>query len=133
MTEIFDRWEGDFSGNSPSGSILMNGPKTIRAVWRTDYTNLVIIAVLIGAVVVAVVVVVGRRGKSQPKIREVPLPPRPEPYRERPVAPMEAPRITRPAPPPPAPVATAFKHCIHCGAKIPDVVTFCTKCGRKQE
>ena len=134
ITEVLDRWEGDFSGSSPSGSILMAGPKTIKAVWRTDYTNLMIIGALIGVVVVVALVVVGRRGKAQPKIQEVPLPPRPEPYRERPVAPVETPRITRPvAPPPPAPVATAFKHCIHCGAKIPDVVTFCTKCGKKQE
>ena len=27
----------------------------------------------------------------------------------------------------------ATKHCIHCGAEIPEDATFCTKCGRKQE
>jgi len=31
-----------------------------------------------------------------------------------------------------APVAKGVKYCVHCGATIPDVVTFCTKCGKRQ-
>lgn len=41
------------------------------------------------------------------------------------------PRVTRPEPAASA-VAKSTKYCVHCGAMIPDVVTFCTKCGRKQ-
>lgn len=34
-------------------------------------------------------------------------------------------------PPTPKPGVT-IKHCIHCGAEIPEGATFCTKCGKKQ-
>jgi uncharacterized repeat protein (TIGR02543 family) len=33
----FTSWSGDFTGTSASGSLLMNGPKTLTANWRTEY------------------------------------------------------------------------------------------------
>lgn len=34
---IFSSWTGDYSGTSPSGNLVMNGPKTVVAGWRTQY------------------------------------------------------------------------------------------------
>jgi len=36
------------------------------------------------------------------------------------------------APAPPGAPPPGMKFCVHCGAKIPNVATFCTKCGTKQ-
>jgi M6 family metalloprotease-like protein len=35
--QIFTGWTGDFSGSSPSGTIVMDKPKTITANWRAQY------------------------------------------------------------------------------------------------
>ncbi len=113
--DVFDHWEGDYSGSSPSGTVTMDGPETVRAVWRTDYTQLLIIGAVIVIVVVAVAFFARRRGAPAvqpariegPRVREVRMPPTPPPG--------------------------GFKHCIHCGATIPVVVVYCTKCGRRQQ
>ncbi|MDZ7393974.1 MAG: hypothetical protein ONB25_13880 [candidate division KSB1 bacterium] len=34
---LFVRWTGDFSGTQPTGSLVMTGPKTVTATWRTQY------------------------------------------------------------------------------------------------
>jgi len=34
---IFTGWSGDYSGDSPSSSLSMNGPKTVTAQWRHEY------------------------------------------------------------------------------------------------
>jgi len=54
IQQVFDHWEGDYSGTSPQGSLMMNGPKTIHAVWRTDYTQLYIV---VGAAVIIVLLI----------------------------------------------------------------------------
>jgi len=33
----FQGWSGDFSGTSPSGSVLMDGPKTVSASWLREF------------------------------------------------------------------------------------------------
>jgi len=132
IAQVFDHWEGDFSGTSPSATISMDGPKTIRAMSRTDYTQLLVVIALVGAAFGGAIVFVRSRAKAQPKLLETALPPKREPYRERLAAEIEAPKISRAPVPPPPPVAKTIKHCIYCGAMIPDVVTFCTKCGQKQ-
>jgi hypothetical protein len=34
---IFTEWSGDYTGNTASASVTMNGPKTVTASWRTQY------------------------------------------------------------------------------------------------
>lgn len=34
---VFDHWAGDYSGRAPFGTITMDGPKTVTAVYRTQY------------------------------------------------------------------------------------------------
>jgi predicted nucleic acid-binding Zn-ribbon protein len=49
---LFNGWSGDFGGNTPSGSILMDGPKKISVKWANDisigFFNALIIAVALG-------------------------------------------------------------------------------------
>jgi len=40
--QIFERWSGDSAAASPNSTIVMNGPKTVVAVWRTDNTPLIL-------------------------------------------------------------------------------------------
>jgi predicted GH43/DUF377 family glycosyl hydrolase len=90
-------------------------------------SNLLILAVVIAVIVVAGAVFLMRRRPAGPKVREVTAPM--IELRRGPPPRMEVPKVTE-APPAPG---KGFKHCIHCGATIPAVVMFCTKCGKKQE
>lgn len=57
LKATFDRWSGDYNANTPSGSIMMSGPKVVRAEWRDDYSSVLInIAILVVAVVAAIMV-----------------------------------------------------------------------------
>lgn len=88
---------------------------------------------IIGLVVMAVAAIAGvaflrtRRAGIKPKAPKTGPQPQIEPAKPP----------TRPVPEPKAAEARAaavkgVKYCIHCGAAIPDVVSFCTKCGQKQ-
>lgn len=61
VIRVFDHWEGNFSGTAPSLTIVMNGPKTVRAVWRTDYTQLLIVIALVATITIGAVVLTSRR------------------------------------------------------------------------
>ena len=37
---VFEGWGGDLAGTEPTVDVLMEGPRTLVAVWRTDYTFL---------------------------------------------------------------------------------------------
>jgi hypothetical protein len=37
IKHIFTGWSGDYSGDTPTASVIMNSPKTVTANWRTDY------------------------------------------------------------------------------------------------
>jgi hypothetical protein len=52
IQQVFVQWRGDFTATSPQGSITMNGPKTINAVWAISYTNLYIAGGAIAALAV---------------------------------------------------------------------------------
>lgn len=40
---VFDRWSGDSSTASTQGTILMDGPKRVTAIWREDYSLPIIV------------------------------------------------------------------------------------------
>lgn len=110
---IFQRWSGDFEGETASGTLTMDRPKVIRAVWRADYTGLAIFLTLLIATLLAAFAVILLRLKKGvgprrgPGIRE-----------EIPMAPVAM------APPP-----EALKSCHKCGAMIPIKAKYCDKCG----
>jgi len=93
-------------------------------------SNLLILAVVIAVIVIVGVVFLMRRRAAGSKMQEITTPA--EPSRGPPPR-MEAPKVTEAPPAPRPPPARGFKRCIHCGATIPAVVVFCTKCGKKQE
>jgi len=66
IQQIFERWSGDSSSTSPQSTIVMNSPKTVVAVWRPDYTVLIIIVlgVVGGSVAVIGFMVYSRRRKA---------------------------------------------------------------------
>jgi len=37
IRHVFAKWTGDYDGGSCEGSVVMNGPKTVSATWRTQY------------------------------------------------------------------------------------------------
>jgi len=50
VSQVFQRWTGDTESTSPTATITMDSPNTVRAVWRTDNTILyATIALAVGA------------------------------------------------------------------------------------
>jgi hypothetical protein len=53
VSQVFDRWTGVLESTQPTGTIKMDSPSTVVAVWRTDSTVLyATIGVAVGAVFV---------------------------------------------------------------------------------
>jgi hypothetical protein len=67
--QVFQAWTGDSSSSSPTDSITMSGPKTVRALWTTDnsqaYMVLAGIIIVIVLVVVVLLVVMRRKKPTQ--------------------------------------------------------------------
>ena len=69
VSQVFDRWTGALESTQPTGTITMNSPSTVVAVWRTDSTVLyATIGVAVGAVFVLgiglVALAISRRPKA---------------------------------------------------------------------
>jgi len=106
VQHVFVRWEGDYTGTSPQGSITMDKPKVIHAVWTTSYIQLIAVIVVAGAAIGVFLFWRRRRG------------PAPE---------------TKPTPPAPGETgeAAASVKCSSCGAENSPDQKFCTNCGEK--
>jgi hypothetical protein len=57
-------WTGDYVGTESTGTIQMDGPRTVEALWESDYTLTYILAIAILAVVVVLIVVKTRTKKQ---------------------------------------------------------------------
>ncbi len=132
VKHIFERWSGDFNASSPSATVLMNAPRTVTAVWRTDYTQLfTIVSAFVGAVAAAgtLAILILKKPRSFPlllsKLRE-----RLKLSLGRARAP---PMKVTPAALPRKEFGFAAPRCIHCGAPIQAEAVYCDKCGRKRE
>ena len=53
---IFDRWSGGSNAATTTASVMVDGPKTVTAEWRADYTMPIVVLGVIAAVVVATAV-----------------------------------------------------------------------------
>jgi len=96
---VFDHWEEDASASTPSAEITMWAPHTVRAVWRTDYTELYSIIEAIGIVVLVgafmgVRVLRGRKGPPKPPPTAPFTPPPERPVEKKPVVKPVKPRMT---------------------------------------
>jgi len=61
IQQVFTGWSGDSTATTTTATILMDGPKTVIANWRTDYTQLY--AIITIAVVIAVATILVKRKK----------------------------------------------------------------------
>jgi len=128
---VFDGWSGDYDGKIPTGSLVMDGPKTVVARWVMDYklTYLSISSIIL---IMGTAVFLLRRVKRRVEPQPMPQPPEPS--------------VLTPPPPPTSPTSIPLKynlsdhkghgnryHCNVCkqsfweyGEKI---VQYCELCG----
>ena len=107
IQQVFMEWQGDYTGTSSQGSITMDSPKTVNAVWATSYTNLYIAAaIVIALLIIAAALTMRRRRKPKPETKPVPS-----------------------ATKGPSASAGTVK-CSKCGAENPAGQNHCTDCGQ---
>jgi len=46
----FDKWQGDYDGDTPNGRVIMNEPKTVIAEWKEDKTPGIFNSIILAAV-----------------------------------------------------------------------------------
>jgi hypothetical protein len=51
IQQVFVQWQGDYTGTSPQGSVTMDKPHVVNAVWSTSYLPLIVIIVVAAAIV----------------------------------------------------------------------------------
>ena len=54
---VFDHWSGDSASSMAATSVIMDGPRTVTAAWRTDNSTPYIVIGALGAVIVILVLV----------------------------------------------------------------------------
>ena len=134
----FQGWTGDSNDSSPSASIQMDGPKTVKGQWAADYSQPYMIlgglAAAIAVVIVVAVVMLRRKGRAPLSVQSTPEEPRPSPVPPTPAAPPTTVRGKKQAPTPRGP-PPGMKFCVFCGQSIPLNARFCTniKCGKPQQ
>ena len=69
IQQVFAKWDGDFTGTSPTGSITMDMPHRIHANWTTSYFQLYILVGVIAAVVVIAAILLMRRRQTADLLR----------------------------------------------------------------
>jgi hypothetical protein len=109
IQQVFVQWQGDYTGTSAQGSITMDGPHVVNAVWSTSYLP------LIAVIIVAVAIVGGLlfwRSRHRP-------PPETKP----------TPTTTTTALS--AAVGIGAVKCDKCGTENAADQKFCTNCGDK--
>jgi len=67
---VFSGWTGDSTASTPRATILMDGARTVTALWTSDYTTVTIFFVAVAAAGVAAVVLAAKRGKLR-QLRKV--------------------------------------------------------------
>ena len=114
VQQVFVRWEGDYSGASPRGSITMDKPKVVHATWTTSYIQLYIVLGAVAAVLVLAAILLWRRRHAPGAPTTKPTPPMPG---EAGGSPPE--------------VSGGSLKCDSCGADVAQGQTFCHNCGAK--
>jgi vacuolar protein-sorting-associated protein 4 len=114
---VLDHWEGDYAGKNPQGTVHMDGPKRVSAVYRTDYSNVMWVSSIFIGLSFAGAIAILRRGKKheQPKQSAEVLTYQPT------TTPQNA-----------SPSAIGFKYCVQCGANLSAENTLCPSCNARQ-
>ena len=107
------QWQGDYIGTSAQGTLVMDGPKMVQAVWTTTYTQLYIVLGAIALIAVAIILVRKKRAGGSPTIKATPPPPPTEPEKG-------SPKET---------ATQSLVNCPTCGTENPTGQAYCTNCG----
>lgn len=130
VQQVFVEWKGDYTGKEPKGSITMDGPKTVTAVWTTSYTQLYVIAGVIAVIAVVAVVLLLRRRRAGPSA--IKPPPPPPPPSEVPESVEEPPSTTPETETVPKREVSVAIRCTNCGHELKTGQIYCPECGQKQ-
>ena len=71
VRQIFDGWDGDISNPESITSFTLDGPKTINATWRTDYSQLFMLTGGMALIAVSVGVLLVRRKRVNTGLNSV--------------------------------------------------------------
>lgn len=111
VQEVFVQWQGDYTGTSPQGSIRMDKPHAVHAVWSTSYLMLIAIIVVAAAIVGGLLVWRSRR-RPPPETKPIPTP--------------ESASAAETSV-----VAAQVIKCQKCGTENPTGQKYCTNCGEQ--
>ena len=68
IRKVFRGWSGDYTGEEPTATITMDKPKTVTAVWETDFTQLYIVLAALTIACIISVAITKTRKKSQTRL-----------------------------------------------------------------
>jgi hypothetical protein len=112
IQQIFSQWQGDYTGTSSQGTITMDKPHAVQAVWTTSYLPLIAI-IVVAAAVVGGLLFWSRRRTPPPEMKPTP---KPQSTTETTAEALGG--------------ETVFK-CGNCGSENSTEQKFCTNCGQK--
>lgn len=102
VRKVFDHWLGDQQSRSPSTTFEVKRPQTLTAIWKEDYSQLLLPLALIVIAVTGAAMVLGRamhkEAKAQPHMAGL----------------------------------VPTKYCKECGVGLPRGTKFCSECGTGQ-
>jgi ribosomal protein L40E len=113
VQEVFVQWQGDYNGTSPQGSITMDKPHVVQAVWSASYTLLIAIIIVAAAIVGGLLFWTSRR-RAPPETKPTPTP-------------ESSTAATAGA----SAVSVEVTKCQKCGTENPSDQKYCTNCGEQ--
>jgi len=124
IQQIFVKWNGDFTGASPQGSVTMDAPKVVHATWTTSYMQLYLVSAAIAAAIVVAGFLFKRRRKAAPPTVK-------SPPKEESESGTAEPTSEKSGKPGSKEAATNNPKCASCGTEVPTGQEFCHICGAK--
>lgn len=70
IQKVFDHWEGDQYSTSSTTSMLVDSPKTLKAIWHDDYTQLYLAIAAIAIMLVITMLVLRSRKRTETESKE---------------------------------------------------------------
>jgi hypothetical protein len=125
-------WRGDYTGTNSKGSVTMNGPKTVTAVWTTSYFQVYLIIGALAAIALVVGLLLWMRRRGRPAAVKPPPPPPPQSATEVPPNPAEPSSSTPSEETGQKPAVSIAIRCTNCGHELKQGQVYCPECGQKQ-
>ena len=132
IQHVFAGWRGDYTGTDRKGSITMNGPKTVTAVWTTSYFQVYLIIGALAAIAVIVGLLLLMRRRGRPSAVKPPPPPPPQSTTGVPTTPAEPASSTLSKETGQKPAVSIAIRCTNCGHELKQGQVYCPECGQKQ-